>query len=203
MQIVITHSHLNPGGVTRIIESQLESLPNEDVKVIVGNCRNPEDIQKRGAELVVFEPLNYLKYRKYSDDEANVLLDEIFQFLEKQLSADSILHFHNLNLGKNPVVTYAVYLLTKKGYLVFNHAHDFAEDRPANYQFLKEVIEGNFKANLNEVLYPNFSNYHFGVLNAFDVKRLISYGINPDKIEWLPNPIPYRKPVNIDERKAA
>ena len=203
MQIIIAHSHLNPGGVTRIIESQLESLPENDVKVLVGNCLRPDDIKDRGAELVVFEPLNYLEYRIYSDEEVNILLTEILHFFEKQLSTGSILHFHNLNLGKNPVVTYAVYLLAKRGVQVFNHAHDFAEDRPANYQFLKEIIEGNFKANLKEVLYPDFSNYHFGALNAFDVNRLVSYGVKQEKIEWLPNPVPYRNPAESEEKEAA
>ena len=203
MHLVILHSHLNPGGVTRIIHSQLESLQGEKVKVLVGDCPDPEAVKKRGAELVIFEPLNYLENRKYSDDEAKKVLDKILEFLETQLSRNSILHFHNLNLGKNPVVTFAVYLLAKKGIPVFNHAHDFAEDRPANYQFLQEIIEGNFKAKLNEVLYPDFANYHFGALNASDVNRLISYGVAKERIEWLPNPVPYRKPVEMDEKKAA
>ena len=203
MQIVIAHSHLNPGGVTRIIHSQLESLHGETVKVLVGDCPEPEAIQKRAAELVIFEPLHYLENRKYSNDEAKKLLDEILVFMENQLNKDSILHFHNLNLGKNPVVTYAVYLLAKIGIPVFNHAHDFAEDRPANYQFLQEIIVGNFREKLNEVLYPDLPNYHFGALNASDVNRLISYGVARERIEWLPNPVPYRNPVEVDEKKAA
>ena len=203
MHVSIAHSHLNPGGVTRIIESQLESLSGDTIKVLVGNCSEPERIKQHNAKLVVYEKLNYLEYRNFSDEEAIILLNEITRFLEKHVHNDAILHFHNLNLGKNPVVTYAVYLLAKKGIPVFNHAHDFAEDRPANYRFLKEIIEGNFRENLNEVLYPEFPNYHFGALNAFDVNRLISYGVDKERIEWLPNPVPYRNPVEVDEKVTA
>lgn len=203
MHIVIAHSHLNPGGVTRIIESQLESLPGKPIKVLVGNCQEPERIEKHSAELVVCEGLNYLENRKYSADEANTFLDGIIKFLEKHISTDSVLHFHNLNLGKNPIVTYAVYLIAKRGIPVFNHAHDFAEDRPANYQFLQEIIVGNFKENLKDILYPDFPYYHFGVLNAFDLNRLISYGVDRDKIEWLPNPVPYRNEILIGEKPLA
>jgi hypothetical protein len=67
MQIVIAHSHLNPGGVTRIIESQIKSLPNESISVIVGSAQNSETIKDAGAELDIIEGLNYLDNRKYTD----------------------------------------------------------------------------------------------------------------------------------------
>ncbi len=189
MQIVIAHSHLNPGGVTRIIESQIESLPNENVKVLVGSCPDSESITSRGAELQIIEDLNYLERRQYSDQEAVEMLHKVHREIKEQLSRGCVLHFHNLNLGKNPIVTYAVYLLAKEGLPVFNHAHDFAEDRPSNLQFIKEIITDIFLQDINEVLYPNLPNYHFGVLNSFDFERLASYGVEREKIEWLPNPV--------------
>ena len=34
MRVIIVHNHLNPGGVTRIIESQVDSLHGIPVKVL-------------------------------------------------------------------------------------------------------------------------------------------------------------------------
>ena len=189
MQVLIAHSHLNPGGVTRVIESQLESLRNVPVKVLVGSCPNPETITSRGAELVIIEELNYLERKKYTDQKALQLLHTLHRKLREHFTEDTVLHFHNLNLGKNPVVTYAVYLLAKEGARIFNHAHDFAEDRPSNLTFLKEILTDIFLQDMNEVLYPQLPNYHYGVLNSRDLDRLISYGVSRDRISWLPNPV--------------
>ena len=203
MEIIIAHSHLNPGGVTRIIESQIESLKGCSVRVVVGDCQDPGNITRRGAELSVLNSLNYLENRNYSDGEAEDMLEKIFNQLKSLLKSDSVLHFHNLNLGKNPVVTYAVYLLAKKGYKVFNHAHDFAEDRPANYRFLEAVIKGNFKADLKEVLYPDIETYQFGVLNSFDYERLIQYGISKERILWIPNPVTFSAKNDVSDKSGA
>lgn len=203
MRIVIAHSHLNPGGVTRIIESQIESLPNDSISVLVGSCLNSESIINRGAEITIIEALNYLENRKYSEKEAIDLLHKIHEQLISKLTPDSILHFHNLNLGKNPFVTYAVYLLAKGGYKIFNHAHDFAEDRPANLQFLEGILTGNFAQSIKEVLYPKLPNYHYGVLNSFDYERLISYGVNKDRIVWIPNPVTFTTTENISNKNKA
>ena len=43
------------------------------------------------------------------------------------------------------MLSYLFYLLAKEGYKIFNHAHDFAEDRPTNIQFLKDIIEFKFE----------------------------------------------------------
>ncbi len=203
MQVIIAHSHLNPGGVTRIIESQVKCLADYDVTVVAGNCGENYPAFSGKTKCISFGPLNYLEHKKYSESSLRKKLQETKGFLETILKKDAILHVHNLNLGKNPVTTYAVFLLTKEGYTVFNHAHDFAEDRPANYQFLKEIIEGNFNEKLSEVLYPDLPNYHFGVLNSFDFDRLVSYGVAKERIEWLPNPVEFRVSKNVPNKKVA
>ncbi len=203
MRVIIVHSHLNPGGVTRIIESQVDSLHGIPVKVVAGSSENPEKITSKGAELRIYEPLNYLEIRKYSRSETQKLLEEITACFENLLTHDSVLHVHNLNLGKNPVLTYAIYKLAQKGIPVFNHAHDFAEDRPVNYQFLKDIIEENFDENLKHVLYPDFPNYHFGVLNSFDYKRLVEYGVDKQNILLLPNPVTFKTHFKPNEKNTA
>ena len=64
MPVVIAHSHLNPGGVTRIIESQIDSLKGEEIKVLVGACPDAEKITSRNAKLHIIPDLNYLERRK-------------------------------------------------------------------------------------------------------------------------------------------
>ncbi len=203
MQIIIAHSHLNPGGVTRIIESQIESLDGTSIKVLVGACPNPESITSKGAELHIIEDLNYLDRRKYTNKEASEMLHNVTDKISQYLNDDTVVHFHNLNLGKNPIVTYAVYLLAKEGVKVFNHAHDFAEDRPSNHSFLKEIITDIFHQDLNEVLYPSFPNYHFGVLNSFDFNRLKELGVSEDRIEWLPNPVKFTASDKLEDKRTA
>lgn len=203
MPIVIAHSHLNPGGVTRIIESQINSLQGEEIKVLVGACPDADKITSKNADLHIIPVLNYLERRKYTDQEAMEMLHKIHREIREHLTPDTVLHFHNLNLGKNPIVTYAVYLLAKEGVKVFNHAHDFAEDRPSNYSFLKEIIYGNFSQKLNEVLYPKLPNYHYGVLNSFDFDRLKELGVAEDRIEWLPNPVTFNASEDIPEKQVA
>ena len=203
MHIVIAHSHLNPGGVTRIIESQIQSLQGLPVKVLTGAPPERNRFHKGEAELLVHPSLDYLENKEYSRSELDVLLESILTFLKSNLSRGKILHFHNLNLGKNPVATYAVYLLAKEGQPVFNHAHDFAEDRAKNYQFLKRIIENKYDTVLQKVLYPDFKNYHFGVLNSSDYRRLVSYGIEKERVLWLPNPVSVMTQEDISKKKEA
>ncbi|WP_319266959.1 hypothetical protein [uncultured Draconibacterium sp.] len=203
MPVVIAHSHLNPGGVTRIIESQIDSLDGEEIKVLVGACPDDSNIKSKNAELHIIPDLNYLERRKYTDQEAMEMLHKVHREIRAHLAADTVLHFHNLNLGKNPIVTYAVYLLAKEGVKVFNHAHDFAEDRPSNYSFLEEIIYGNFSQNLIEVLYPKLPNYQFGVLNSFDFERLKELGVTEERIEWLPNPVTFNASEDMPEKPEA
>lgn len=189
MSIFIFHHHLNPGGVTRIIYSQVEALKGEDVTVYTGATDGTGRIEKMGAKLIVKEDLNYLKNQLYEPIYLHNLLRDYLWFLKETVTKQDILHIHNLNLGKNPVLTFAFYLLAKEGYQVFNHAHDFAEDRPLNYDFLQRVIEKHFEENLQEVLYPSWNNYRYAVLNSRDYERLIHQGINKGRVSWLPNPV--------------
>lgn len=193
MKIIILHHHLKPGGVTRIIGSQIQALAdNRDIEleVICGEApRCPEDFPVP----VTVEPLlNYLSHDLMCQPEQ---LKQYFirleRFLADKMPPGALLHVHNLNLGKNPLLTLAVSNLAWRGLKVFNHAHDFAEDRPDNYHDLEQIIVNTFKHKLNDVLYPQCDNYRFGVLNRFDEARLHSYGIAPSRIEFLPNPVAF------------
>lgn len=191
MRVNIFHYHLNPGGVTRIIESQIKALLELDIRIdiqlITGDCPNPEYYKKIGIQLVIDENLNYLDSK---DPDLEPKFNLILESLRKHIQKEDILHFHNLNLGKNPLVSMAVSDLAYKGYKVLNHAHDFAEDRPLNYKFLNEVIVKTFKKNLKETLYPILPNYQYATINSWDKERLLREMHIPDKkISFFPNPV--------------
>jgi glycosyltransferase involved in cell wall biosynthesis len=83
----------------------------------------------------------------------------------------------------------------KKGLKIVNHAHDFAEDRPVNLSFLREILEQLSETSVESIMYPVLKNYHFATLNHFDYQRLIDFGIREDNVHFLPNP------VSISEKK--
>lgn len=194
MNVLILHHHLNPGGVTRIIESQIKALGlqgrKNEISLATGSM--PDDFPVTNCKIYLCEELNYLDASCCPD----VVLEKLQTFFS-QFPEDVIFHFHNLNLGKNPAATYAVYLEAVKGRKVLNHCHDFAEDRPDNYKFLQEVIEDHFGEKLSEILYPEIDNYRFSTINRADFDRLKSFGVSPERLDLLENPvtIPQFEPV--------
>lgn len=206
MKLLIIHHHLNPGGVTRIIQSQVSSLrnafPEMNIAVMTDDVPDPDFFNRYNVKLIRNPNLNYLQNRDVSKIEAEKLLEKIDKLLGENLDRDTILHAHNINLGKNPVMTLALSRLANQGYRLVNHAHDFAEDRPANLSFLRRVIEDLFDENLNEVMYPGYENYHYAVLNSFDFERLLKAGIKQEAITLLPNPVHFEKKKDLSKAAA-
>ena len=70
MRIIIIHYHLNPGGVTRIIQSQINSIKSlshkHDITIITGYCPNPEDYRNSGIKLIINEEIDYLNIKNTS-----------------------------------------------------------------------------------------------------------------------------------------
>ena len=165
-RILIIHYHLNPGGVTRIVESQVRALRKADplleILGLTAFCENPVIIENAGARIIYENRLNYLHENKNFNKEYQALR----KFFSDILREGDLLHIHNLNLGKNPVLTLVISELIMKGYPVVNHAHDFAEDRPANYEFLKRIIQKITGKPVSEVLYPDRKNLFFEI-NVF------------------------------------
>jgi glycosyltransferase involved in cell wall biosynthesis len=190
MKVFIFHYHLNPGGVTRVIDLQIDALklavPDVGIELITGACSNPDFYREKGVTLTINPELNYL---------AEPLLNlkkrflRILNFFEEILPKDGILHFHNINLGKNPLITLAFYHLVENGYVVLNHTHDFSEDRPENQQFLEKILGEISGKPLLEILYPTAENYYLAVLNSSDYQRLSTLGIKEDRRFLLPNPV--------------
>ncbi len=196
MRIFIIHHHLHPGGVTSVIQSQVEALIHNgytDIVLLTGdNTHAPAELMSK----VGMEELPVINY--LTDEKLDILscYEEILSQLHQRFTKHDVLHFHNLNLGKNPLLSRAVYQLAGEGFKIFNHVHDFAEDRPVNMKFMRSMICDVFRMPLAEVLYPDFSNYHFGVLTTHDKERIINSNISPHKISLLPNPVKPPEPVS-------
>ncbi len=193
MRVFIFHYHLNPGGVTRIIESQVagfkQEYPDVELNVVAGFCENPEYYAKLNVKLHINAKLNYLVDADFSKQELDELHDEIYTYLKNTIKPGDILHVHNLNLGKNPILTMVFSKLNGEGYLLINHAHDFAEDRSVNMDYMQKIINGFFNMPLKEIMYPNNSRYLLGVLNSTDYNRTLELGVNKERLFLFPNPV--------------
>lgn len=212
MNLYIVHYHLFRGGVNRIILNQLDSLKNNSLfdkiyiftgKLPVGKLpagKLPEKEVFPGANIIQQELLYYLipgtSFRDYKNKE-----NELYKFFKKKVTKKDIIHVHNPSLGKNPLVTFVLSRLAREGYSIFYHCHDFAEDRPENYIFLKQIITDLFHEDISNVMYPVNERTMFGVINSLDAERLKSMGIPENRIKKLPNPV--KKPLSLDTRKQA
>ncbi len=205
MRIIIIHYHLYPGGVTRIIQSQINSINNlphkHDITLITGFCSNPERYRKLGIELIINKEINYLGNGDNPESQIKSLSNSLRKFLYETIGKNDIIHFHNLNLGKNPVLTYEISNMANDGYKLLNHCHDFAEDRIPNLKFLRSIIEGHFGKNIQTVLYPELNNYLFATLNSFDMMRLERYGIAASRRFLLQNPVDFESKLENTDKK--
>jgi glycosyltransferase involved in cell wall biosynthesis len=204
MNLSILHYHLMPGGVTRIISSQVASLTScpyiHKITILCG--RVPPLFESNGATIIENGEMNYLSPREKKEFYMR-LRDNLYSFMKDRIGRDDIIHIHNPNVGKNPVLTSAISSLGAEGYRLFLHCHDFAEDRPDNIAFMKKVIEDILSENLDEVMYPRFRHCLYGVLNSFDMERLKKIGIEQEKIQRIPNPVSFDIHTDIGQMEKA
>jgi len=204
MNLAILHYHLNRGGVTRVIENQLEALDavlepgqRHRVAVIYGGRHKGfnEQLPKRLKTLQVgLHPLPSLDYDQQSDDRggSESLSDDLAALLEQLGFAphDTLLHVHNHALGKNVALPTALRRLAGDGFALLLQTHDFPEDfRPDNYRRLLQSGLAQ-AAGPSAVLYPQAPHVHYAVLNGRDEAILSSAGVPTERLHRLPNPVP-------------
>jgi hypothetical protein len=188
MRIAILHYHLHPGGVTRIIESQVRGLSeadrNAEMIILCGSSDSESDF----AGVPVMED-NCLLYDESAEGTTRCTekADMIRSFITRHAKG-FILHWHNPNLGKNPALTLAVYQLARQGFNIVNHCHDFPEDRPENMQRLNSMLDQS-GLSFREVLYPDLPGYYFVVLNTCDYNRVLENGVPSARVHLLQNPV--------------
>lgn len=190
MDVLILHYHLNPGGVTRIIESQVGGMyltgERHNIKILCGVSGQSPGL--KDTRVIQNPVLNYTG-ENISSDLLMENISAIMSLVKSNMTGDTIIHAHNPNLGKNPALTVALYNIASQGIPVINHCHDFPEDRPANMNLLKRVIPIISSESINNILYPDFPKYRFIVLNSCDYGRLVDLGVTAGKIRLLQNPV--------------
>jgi len=201
VQVVIVHYHLNRGGVTQVIANHLRSLAStatDDgalrVAVFHGGRRDgwPDRLAARlpGIRLTIHETaaLDYNACSASQDTTLARTLETKFQQLGFGPD-NTVVHFHNHALGKNPAVPGMLARLAAGGWPLLLQIHDFAEDyRPANYRAIRAAAV-DLGGTLSDWLYPQGSAIHYAVLNGRDRAILHASGVAGARLHWLPNPV--------------
>jgi len=165
MTILIIHYHLRPGGVTRVIESQVRALHSLGHKVTIASS-GPASMQWPCDHLLV-EDLDYQK-----EGFITLKSSDLLQF--------DLCIIHNPTLGLNVAYPDLIEDLAQSGIPLLLQIHDFAEDgRPENFQLLGE----------REKIYPLAPHIHYATVNRRDRQILISAGIPKSQCHHLPNAI--------------
>ena len=135
--LVQIHYHNRTGGVTRVMESYADEFGKiygpKSVNMII--CHSQRNDKSTAAEIVNIKQCDYHKFR--SIDAFCRTRDAIVHQIEK-VFGEKISNFpvfiicHNLNLGKNPALSSAISLISRKlpfeKYRIFLVVHDMAED---------------------------------------------------------------------------
>ncbi|MEK9633607.1 MAG: hypothetical protein VW622_07190, partial [Opitutae bacterium] len=159
MKVAIVHYHLEPGGVTRVIENTLEALTasGHDVETVVLTGRKYAGDRIPNTQLT--EGLDYATPEQTISPE--LLVERMKECAQSSLGGmPDLWHIHNHSLGKNPSLTKACALLAQKGEFMLLHPHDFAEDgRADNFKALNQVYE---------YAYPACARIRYAALNNRD-----------------------------------
>jgi glycosyltransferase involved in cell wall biosynthesis len=164
-------------------------MPEVTISVVCGHCPDSNLFSESDVELIENQKLNYLSKENLTKEFLELEYQKIYSFFVETFNKQDILHLHNLNLGKNPLVTLAAYKLALDGYKIVNHAHDFAEDRPENWEFYKKILHDAFGYDVLDVLYPKLKNYIICTINLADLNRLGDYDYDCNGRFLLPNPV--------------
>ncbi len=212
-KVAIVHYHLDPGGVTKVIFTQLAALEagldEGRIEVLLVYGRE----QATGPAWLA-GPFRHLSVRSarlpeldydYGHPARSAGLPQKLQ----QLLADygfgphqCLLHIHNHSLGKNLHMSAAIRRLAQAGYRLLLHIHDFAEDyRPANYRLICERLSGGDLAAVGAELYPQADSIHYAVLNCRDRRILQTAGFASKRVHLLPNPV--QSPGTLPDRQPA
>ena len=193
MKIAIVHYHLQPGGVTRVIENTLQAWEENGTEmeaVALSGRAYPGD---RLPDTRVVQGLDYTSPRDAVDPR--VLTERLRASAKDALGqTPDLWHIHNHSLGKNPSLTAAVSLLAESGERILLHPHDFAEDgRPGNYLSLSEVYQR---------AYPTGPTIHYAALNQRD-RGFLAHMLkdSSSRVHLLANAVPPSTPFSESQEE--
>jgi glycosyltransferase involved in cell wall biosynthesis len=170
VRVVFLHHHLRQGGVTRVIEEQINAIGDvHEVLVITGEA--PSGPAPYAVEVI--PSLSYDRDRRektVSSETALEILDRVGSFWGGE--AD-LFHVHNPTLGKNRDFIGVIKGLQSNGARLLLQIHDFAEDgRPQNY---------------TGESYPE--NCHYAAINSRDYNILKRAGLSDRGLHLIPNAV--------------
>ncbi len=178
-RVAIVHYHLQPGGVTTVIEHAVEALrAAREVEVVVLSGR-----EYAGGKLARVEVVPQLDYGADGcESSPDGLADALEEAARRGLGGHppDVWHCHNHSLGKNAHFPDALRQLLQRGGRFLLQIHDFAEDgRPGNFALLSQAEEP----------YPQHPWVHFATINSRDREFLVRAGVPESRVHELPNSV--------------
>jgi len=168
VKIVFMHYHAKRGGITRVIQQQMEALRDDaECLFLAGDAGDGDTRPEPG----VIPGLAYdgLRGPGGPRETAEAILRAI---TAKWPSGCDILHVHNPLLRKNSDFLAILCILTRRGLKLFLQVHDAAEDlRPQSYYREEE--------------YPE--DCHYGVINSRDHRVFLEAGLRPEGLHRVYN----------------
>lgn len=196
MRILISHFHLQTGGVSRVIEHACMALAAGGHRVLVVAGEPPQQPLPEGVGFALVPALAY-EERRPAVDPAELVATLVRTAREELGDMPDLWHIHNHCLGKNLALPAALCMLARQGRRLLLQPHDFAEDgRPSLYaRLLGELGDGD-SARLSALLYPQAAHLHYAVLNDRDRSFLAAAGVPQDRLHLLPNAVNLPPPAD-------
>ena len=180
MKIALVHYHLEPGGVTRVLENTIQSWKDsgkgpDDWVILSGRPYTGKILD----QVRVVEGLDYATLTDSIDPNTlRLRMEDAARDALGQLP--DLWHVHNHSLGKNCLVPHVVARLAREDERIVLQIHDLAEQgRPANYQLVANC----------RTLYPFSPRIRYAFLNSRDRDIFTAAGLPPENATLLPNPV--------------
>ena len=190
MKVALVHYHLEPGGVTRVLENTVQSWKNSgkgpDQWVILsgrpytGKILDHVRVVEGLDYATLTDSINPKTLRLRMEDATRDALGQL----------PDLWHVHNHSLGKNPALTQAIAQLAKEESPMLLQPHDFSEDgRPGNFLNLGKS---------HERAYPAGGQIHYAALNRRD-QSFLQYVLkdHPSSVHLLANAVPSVTPSDL------
>lgn len=181
------HFHLRRGGVSSVMLRQARSLAAAGSEVetafVVGAAPDTE----ASLPCFVVPALDYdspATAKATNQADADSLADGIEKAISRAFPGGcDLIHVHNPLIRKNRDLLRALARLRERGHALLVQVHDLAEDfRPDVYD-----AEGPYPADCD-----------YAAINGRDRDRLVSAGLEPERVHLLPNPV--ASPDGFDAR---
>lgn len=202
MTVVIVHYHLRAGGVSRVIERQIEALRRFSVpslRIFLLTASEPQFNLSENVTPVIDHNVDYFSVSDKTLSEINNKEQAILSSFAS-FPKDAVFHIHNPTLGKSLPLTAALHKLASEGYRLFYHCHDFAEERPLMMKQVVAYCRAKGIENYTKLLYPQVKTVTYLLANREDMLRSV---LSSRNCEYLPNPVIFTKDCSLSKDEVA